>query len=279
MAGRLGGKRAVVTGSTRGLGEAIAVMFGAEGAHVAVCGRSAEDGARVVGSIVEAGGRAEYIRLDLSDEQSVQQAIDRAAELFGGLDVLVNNAAPTGEISGAGGKYQEKLDGAIHELTTERWRAITMPSIDGLAWCIRSAVPHLLKSQAASIVNISSISSMLGMTTHSAYVTSKGAMNALTRAVAADYAPKIRCNALVSGAFMTPALAPAVAIPEIRDSFQKIILMGRIGDPKEMAYTATFFASDESSFITGVCIPVDGGQTIKYPTPFEEATAGTITAD
>jgi NAD(P)-dependent dehydrogenase (short-subunit alcohol dehydrogenase family) len=137
-------------------------------------------------------------------------------------------------------------------------------------------MPELLRSPAASIVNISSLAAILGMTSQSAYVASKGAMNALTRSVAAEYAPTVRCNALVSGTFVTPGLAPVVAAPQVRRAFEANTLLGRLGEPREMAAVATFFASDDSSFITGQCLPVDGGQCIKLPVPLMEATAGEL---
>jgi NAD(P)-dependent dehydrogenase (short-subunit alcohol dehydrogenase family) len=254
--GRLAGKRALVTGSTRGIGESIATTLAEQGAHVAVTGRSVQDGERVAAKIVQAGGQANFVPLDLADEQSVADAISRAAELLGGLDVLVNNAAPTEPIQNA--------DGPLVEITTERWRRITVPAIDGLAWTIRYAMPVLLKSPSASIVNISSLAGITGMMGRAAYVTTKGAMNALTRAVAADYAPTVRCNALVAGAFLTPGMAPLVSVPEVRKAFEANTLVGRIGDPREMAQVVAFFASDESSFITGQCLPVDGGQSIRF---------------
>jgi len=254
--GRLAGKRALVTGSTRGIGEAIAIVLAEQGAHVAVTGRTAQDGERVAAQIVHAGGQAHFVPLDLADEQSVADAISRTVELLGGLDVLVNNGAPTEHI--------QEADGPLVEITTERWRRITVPAIDGLSWTIRYAMPALLKSPSASIVNISSLAGITGMTSQAAYVTTKGAMNALTRAVAADYAPTVRCNALVAGAFLTPGMAPVVADPELRKAFEANTLVGHIGDPREMAQVVAFFASDESSFVTGQCLPVDGGQSIRF---------------
>lgn len=271
MTCRLEGKRALVTGSTRGMGEAIATMFARQGARVVVSGRSEVDGERVVERIRGDGGTAEYVRLDLADEDGVREASDRAGGLWDGLDVLVNNAAPTDVISGAGGGYGDRGDGPVGAVDTDSWRSITVPAIDGLAWSIRYALPHLQRAPRASIVNISSISGQLGMTSFSAYVTTKGAMNALTRSVAADYAPTVRCNALVAGSFETTALAPVLAVPRMREAFESLCLLERVGDPEEMAYAATFLASDESSYITGACIPVDGGQSIRYAIPYVEA--------
>jgi 3-oxoacyl-[acyl-carrier protein] reductase len=264
--GRLAGKRALVTGSTRGMGEAIATLFGEYGAHVIVSGRTEEDGLAVIDRIRGAGGKADWVRLDLADEESVKACIDRSAEVMGGLDVLVNNAAPTEHISGMGKSgYGEKKDGLVTEVTTERWRSITIPSIDGLQWTLRYSLPYLLESDAASIVNISSLSGALGVTSQAAYSASKGAMNALTRAVAAEFGPTVRCNCLVAGGFETPGLAPVLAAsPELREAFEGVTMLNRIGQPREIAQVAAFFASDDSSFVTGQCLPVDGGESMKY---------------
>jgi NAD(P)-dependent dehydrogenase (short-subunit alcohol dehydrogenase family) len=264
--GRLAGKRALVTGSTRGMGEAIATRFAELGAHVMVSGRTEEDGLAVVERIRDAGGNADWVRLDLADEESVRACIEQSVEVMVGLDVLVNNAAPTEEITGmSAGGYAEKQDGQVTEVTTERWRSITVPAIDGLQWTLFYALPHLLKSEAASIVNISSLAGAMGVTSQAAYSASKGAMNALTRAVAAEFAPTVRCNCLVAGGFETPALATVLAAsPELRRAFEEVTMLDRIGQPEEMAQVAAFFASDESSFITGQCLPVDGGQSTKY---------------
>src|SRR5262245_9129220 len=264
--GRLAGKRALVTGSTRGMGEATARLFAEYGAHVIVTGRTEEDGLRIVEEIRDAGGTAAGGRLDLGEEESVKACISTAVELMGGLDVLVNNAAPTEAITGmSAGGYGEKKDGQVTEVTTERWRSITTPAIDGLQWTLFYALPHLLESEAASIVNISSLSGTMGVTSQAAYSTSKGAMNALTRVVAAEYAPKVRCNCLVAGGFETPALATVLAAsPQLRGAFEEVTMLDRIGQPQEMAHAVAFFASDESSFIPGQCLPVDGGQSVKY---------------
>jgi NAD(P)-dependent dehydrogenase (short-subunit alcohol dehydrogenase family) len=265
--GRLDDKVALVTGSTRGLGEAIATMFAAEGAKVAVTGRSVDDGKRVAQTIKDQGGVAEFVLLDLSDEDSVKSAADQTAALFGKLDVLVNNAAPTEFVSGAGSELGQKTDDAVTELTTLNWHKITVPAFDGLFWMLKYSIPHLLAAGGGSIVNISSTASIRGVAGLDAYTACKGAMNALSRAVAVNYQPYVRCNTLIAGAFATAAIAPMLAIPKFAEAFEATVLTPMVGTPKHMAYAAVFFASDESAYITGQELPVDGGVAVPFPIP------------
>ena len=269
---RLKDKVALVTGSTRGLGRAIATMFGEQGAKVAVTGRTAADGTKVVKAIRDAGGIAEFIRLDLADEQSVKDAMDKVVSVFGKLDVLVNNAAPTEFITGSStGNLVDKADNVVTEISTENWRKITLPSIDGLFWCLKYSIPKMQATGAGSIINISSTASIRSTSGMDAYTASKGAMNALTASIAFNYRPTIRCNCLVAGLFATEGLAPLLADPVLNAAFKEVVLTPRIGDPRDIAYAATFLASEESAYITGQLIPVDGGIGVYMPIPKIEA--------
>lgn len=271
--GRLNGKVALITGSTRGLGRAIATMFGEEGAKVAVTGRTVEDGMKVVKTIRDAGGTAEFIRLDMADEQSVKEAMDKCVSLFGKLNVLVNNAAPTEFITGSSsGDLSNKTDNTVTELTTENWHKITKPSIDGLFWCLKYGIPKLEAAGGGSIINISTTGSIRAVRGLDAYTASKGAMNALTVSVASNYQPHIRSNCLVAGLFATEGLAPLLADPVLGAAFRNVVLTPRIGDPKDIAYAAVFLASEESAYITGQLIPVDGGIASYMPIPKVETS-------
>lgn len=270
---RLQNKVALVTGSTRGLGRAIATMFGAEGAKVAVTGRTVEDGKKVVDDIRRAGGTAEFIRLDQADEQSVKDAMEKVVSLFGQLNVLVNNAAPTEFITGSTtGNLADKVDDIVTKISTENWRKVTIPSIDGLFWCLKYSIPKMQAVGGGSIINISSTASIRSTSGMDAYTASKGAMNALTASVAFNYRPTIRCNTLVAGLFATEGLAPLLADPVLDAAFKSVVLTPRIGDPRDIAYAATFLASDESAYITGQLIPVDGGIGTYMPIPKIEAS-------
>jgi NAD(P)-dependent dehydrogenase (short-subunit alcohol dehydrogenase family) len=265
---RLRNKVALVTGSTRGLGRAIAEVFAAEGARVVVTGRTVSDGKNVVDNIQSNGGTAEFVPLDLASEDSVKAAMDKAVECFGSLDILVNNAAPTEFITGsASGELADKVDNIVTEISTEDWRKITIPSIDGLFWCLKYSIPKMQQAGAGSIVNISSTASIRSTSGMDAYTASKGAMNALTASIAFNYRPLIRCNCLVAGLFATEGLAPLLADPVLDAAFKEVVLTPRIGDPLDIAYAATFLASDESAYITGQLLPVDGGIGVYMPIP------------
>jgi NAD(P)-dependent dehydrogenase (short-subunit alcohol dehydrogenase family) len=246
----------------------MAVRFGAEGASVAVTGRTESDGERVAKTVREAGGRAEFVRLDLSSEASVQEAIGRTVAEFGKLDVIVNNAAPTEYISGAGsGDLANKIDNMVTAMTTEDWRKITTPAIDGLFWTLKYGIPCLQAAGGGSIINISSTASIMGAGGLDGYTASKGAMNALTRSTAVNYQPHIRSNALIAGPYATESLQPFLAIPEVAAVINGSVLAERVGDPDMLATVAVFFASDESKYITGQLLPVDGGYSVPMPIP------------
>lgn len=267
---RLDGKIALITGSTRGIGEQLAYGFAREGAKVAISGRNVQDGQRVVERIRAAGGTAVFVALEMSEESAVAECIKRVADAFGGLNVLVNNAMPsehvTGGTAGHDGKLIDKADAAIADLTTERWRKVMLPGLDGLFWVLKYAIPEMQKSGGGSIVNISSIASIQGVGGTDAYTAMKGAMNSLTRSIAVNYAAdNIRCNCLVGGAFATPGAAPLLNNPAMKKAFLETMLAKDIAPPSGMVGPAVFFASDESYYITGQLLPVDGGLTIKMP--------------
>jgi NAD(P)-dependent dehydrogenase (short-subunit alcohol dehydrogenase family) len=265
---RLDNKVALVTGGTRGLGRAISIALAANGAKVAVTGRTKEDGVKVAQAIKDAGGDAEFVHLDLSDEESVKGAVAETVDRFGKLNVLINNAAPTEFITGSvAGDLGQKADDTVTEITTENWRKITIPSIDGLMWTLKYSIPRMLAAGGGSIVNISSTASIQGAGGLDAYTASKGAMNALTRSTAVNYQPHIRSNCLVAGAFRTEGLAPVLANPAIEKAFNDLVLTPAIGVPEDIAMVAVFFASDESSYITGQIVPVDGGITVPMSIP------------
>jgi len=269
--GRLQGRTALVTGSTRGLGEHIAKGLAREGVRVAVTGRTAHDGERVVSEIRQMGGVAEFVRLDIANEQSVADAVAATARNLGGLDILVNNAAASEFITGAstdGGQTAGvKQDGRIEYLSTEAINSILVPGILGLMWIIREAMPELRKSGRGAIVNISSIASVLGAPDLDAYTATKGAMNALTRSTAVNGAPEVRCNTVIAGPFATDGLAPFLAVPALRDALLETVLTNEIGDPTNIADPVIFLASDEARYITGECLRVDGGLSIKMAVP------------
>lgn len=249
---RLDGKVALISGSTRGIGRTMAEMFAAEGAKVAVTGRTAEKGEKVAQRIRDAGGDAAYVPLDVSDEGSVRDAVEATVERFGRLTTLVNNAAPT-ELVGRGMK-------PLHELTTDEWEAILRPALTGnVFWATKYAVPHLVAAGGGSIVNISSGGSLFGVPGISAYSAAKGGMNAVTRTIAVEYAEHgIRCNTIIVGRVVSHP--GDIGPPPTRE-------LNRVGRPEDVVHPAIWLASDESEWITGTSIVADGGVAINHAAP------------
>ena len=246
---RLQDKVAFISGSTRGIGRTTAEMFAAVGAKVVVSGRSVDKGEKVASRIREQGGDATFIRLDVSDESSVQEAIAATIERYGTLTTLINNAAPTDLVS-AGFK-------PMHEVTTEEWDAIVRATLTGnVFWASKYAIPHLIEAGGGSIVNVSSGGSTFGVPGISVYSAAKGGMNALTRTMAVEYAPYgIRCNTIIVGRVVSYVQDRG---PETTRE------LSRVGKPSDIAYTAMWLAADESEWITGSEIVADGGSAINH---------------
>lgn len=254
--GRLSGKVALITGAASGLGRVGAERFAAEGAQIVIADQS--DGDDVVEAIAAAGGEATYVRCDVTDEQSVQAAVQHAVETFGGLHVLYNNA----------GVMLGDDDGPVN--TSIATYNLTMDiNVKGVLLGCRYAIPAMLASGGGSIVNVASFVAHMGAATPQiAYTASKGAVLAMTREIAAIYARQgIRANALCPGPIMTPLLAKFLSDDAKRNRRLVHIPMGRFGEPMEIANGALFLASDESSWMTGQSLIIDGGISSAYTTP------------
>lgn len=262
MTGRLAGKVAVVTGSTRAIGRAIAIRFAAEGARVAVTGRNAQDGASTVDEIETAGGQAVFVPADLEDQSEVERLVDQAVERFGHIDVLVNNGAAT-DLVGAGG-----ADAPLLGLDTARWDAIVRGCTTTVVWSSQAALRHMTGAGGGAIVNISSAASTRGTPAMAAYSAAKAGVEALTRSIAVDYAEQgIRANNLILGFIVSrPSHETMVADPAIGPALRAMQLT-RFGRPDDVAAAALFLASDEAAFITGTSLVVDGGANCRMPVP------------
>jgi meso-butanediol dehydrogenase / (S,S)-butanediol dehydrogenase / diacetyl reductase len=245
---RLEGKVALISGSTKGIGRAIAEMCASQGAKVAVTGRSVDLGEAVASDIREKGGSAAFFAIDIMDEASVRTAVEAAARHFGKLDILVNNAAPTELVRATARSF--------HEYSSEEWEGIIRGTLTGnVFWSSKYAFPYLSRSGSGSIINISSAQATVGVTGFSAYGAAKGAINALTFTLAVELAPhNVRVNTIVVGRVISD---PTYAGPRVGLGH-----LTRLGEPSDIAYATVWLASDEAAYVTGALIPVDGGFTI-----------------
>lgn len=253
---RLAGKVALITGAGGGMGRVAAERFAAEGAKVAVV--DVDENQEVVEAIRAAGGEAIAVAADVRDTDAVHHAVDRTVSAFGALHVLYNNA----------GVSLGDDDDAVS--TPESTWELTMDvNVKGLWLCCKAGIPAMLDSGGGSIINVASFVAHLGAATPQlAYTTSKGAVLSMTREIAVIYARQgIRANALCPGPVLTPLLAKYLNTDERRNRRLVHIPMGRFGEAEEMVNGALFLASDESSYMTGQSLLIDGGITAAYTTP------------
>lgn len=254
--GRLAGKVALITGAANGLGRVAAELFAAEGAQVVI--GDVIDASAAVDAIRAAGGTAMSVPLDVSDDASVAAAVAHTVDTFGGLHVLYNNA----------GISPADDDGPVNT-SDATWDAVLDINVTGVARCCRHGIPAMLDSGGGSIINVASFVAHVGAATPQiAYTSSKGAVLAMTREIATIYARQgIRVNALCPGPVLTPLLAKFLSDDAKRQRRLVHIPMGRFGEPIEIAKAALFLASDDSSFMTGQSLLIDGGITAAYTTP------------
>lgn len=247
---RLAGEQALVTGSTSGIGAAIAIELGTQGAAVAVHGRDEERGRAVVERIVDAGGTAHFVPADLGTERACTDLVASAARALGGLSVLVNNAVA----------HPDGTDSTVAEMDTGYWEHALRVNLSAPMWCCRAAIPLMRARGHGSIINISSRQSERPSAGLAAYAASKGGLNTLTRVLAVECAPdRIRANTISPG-YVVNDRRDRDMTPERRARLEAMHIT-RLGEARDVALAAVYLASSESELLTGINLQLDGGSS------------------
>jgi NAD(P)-dependent dehydrogenase (short-subunit alcohol dehydrogenase family) len=248
---RLEGKIALITGAGAGIGRACAELFAREGACVAIAEFNTETGEAACQKILGDGGKAIFIKTDVSRPENVEDAVNRTVAAFGGLDILYNNV---------GGSTSQ--DGSVLTAPFEEFRRKIDVDLFGTWLGCRYAVPEMIKRGGGSIINASSITGLRGTAGRAAYTAAKGAVTALTRSMAVDFAPhQIRVNAIAPGSTLTERIVARRQGGNARPQIAQRHILGLI-DPIDIAYAVLYFASDESRKTTGQVLAVDSGFTM-----------------
>ena len=256
--GRLDGKVALITGGASGMGMVAVRLFASEGAKVVLTDVSDELGEEVADRIRADGGEAAYVHADVAEETDAEAMVEETVATYGGLTILYNNAG-----------VMLADDGSVDSTEESVWDTTLAINVKGVAHGCKYGIPAMIASGGGSIINVASFVAWMGAaTSQTAYTASKGAVLAMTREIAVEYARKgVRCNALCPGPIDTPLLAELLSDPARRQRRFVHIPMGRLGQAEELAKAALFLASDDSSFMTGASLIVDGGITAAYVTP------------
>jgi NAD(P)-dependent dehydrogenase (short-subunit alcohol dehydrogenase family) len=258
MTGRLEGKVALITGAGSGMGREAAVLFAREGARVVVSDVVEAGGNETVAAVQRAGGDATFVRANVAQAADCDAMVQCAMDTYGALHVLYNNA---GIFPGD--------DGGVLDTPESTWERVMEINLKGVWLGCKAGIPAMLQSGGGSIVNVASFVAIMGAATAQiAYTASKGGVLSMTREMAVEYGRQgIRANALCPGPIATPLLEELLSDPDRRARRMVHIPMGRLGQAEELAKAALFLASDDSSFMTGAQLVVDGGITAAYVTP------------
>jgi NAD(P)-dependent dehydrogenase (short-subunit alcohol dehydrogenase family) len=251
--GKLDGKVALITGAASGIGRATALLFAKEEAKIAVADYVPAGGQETVRMIQKAGGDAVFIEADVSQAANVERMVKTTVNAYGQIDILFNNA-------GVGQTGDSML-----ETTEDEWDRVLNINLKGVFLCSKYAIPVMLDQGGGVIINTASIAGLVGLPGIPAYGVSKAGVIQLTRMMAAEYGRQnIRVNCICPGAIQTP-MTESVSLP--MDAYIQVQFLNRTGQPEDIARAALYLASDDSSFVTGVALVVDGGWTVSPRMP------------
>ena len=246
---RLNGKVAIITGAASGIGKATAILFAEHGAKIVVADIDKDGGKKAVIDIQDEGNDAIFVQTDVTVKSDTEQMVEQTIATYGKLDILLNNAGIAMRLP-------------VAELSEEDWHRCLDVNLTGVFLCSKAAIPAMQNNGCGSIINMSSIYGIVGADVRAAYVASKGAVTNLTRGMALDYASdNIRVNCICPGFVETPLVAGVVKTPEEYQKLADKHPLRRLAKPEEIAYGVLYLASEESSFVTGIALPIDGGYT------------------
>ena len=254
---RLKDKVAIITGGTTGIGEAASYLYAEEGALVTIVGhKHVTEGKAIVSKIEENGGKAIFVQADIAKEDDIKNIVEETVKAFGRIDTIFSNA----------GILHCK---SVTDTSVQEWDLVMAVNVRSTFLLCKYAIPVMLKNGGGSIVIDASIDGIIGCPEEASYITSKGALIALTKSMAVDYGRKnIRVNAVAPGWIETPMNVDYFSKPGNREIAAELHLLGKVGSPREVANAALFLASDDASFITGAILAVDGGMTAGDPKIF-----------
>lgn len=255
---RVKGKVCIVTGASLGIGCACARRLAEEGANVALFDVVDQPGHTLMEELRFRGVQVRYWHVDVTDEGSVRDAMASVGETFSGLDVLINNAGISG------------VNKPTHEITQEEWDQVQAVNVKGVFLCTKHAIPHMLRAGRGSIVNLSSIYGLVGAPDVPPYHASKGAVTLMSRTDALLYAPnRIRVNSVHPGYIWTPMVVNHLRangvddLDQAREQLGRLHPLGHVGDTDDIAWAVVYLASEESKFVTGASLVIDGGYTAR----------------